>query len=375
MGGLTYKIGSFNMYKFNMNSTSDINKNRHILTDIIKKFDIVAVQEALSKEAVMSLVQELGPDRWDYRWESPRIMTNILDDWKNSDDDSSALLHKIERFESLRVSGERAKGYSKSKNEAEGYAFIWNKDKFCLGWNETITQGKIVKKTIEPRIINQYRSDPDIGTVSIARCPYYGRFRACSLGIPRDVELRLINTHITYGDQSSAEDRRREFYILANQMYKMVSGGCIDHDNSVKASYTVLLGDYNLNLRRPWTKKPYLDWPKEFEKGDMEFFDIQELQATGNGLAFVPIKTLHTVQESLSSLSSPERDNFDSDRGLANNYDHFTYDVSYEEDKVFTKNGVINAVHEYYTTPDGSDFLNYKKEVSDHLPVYLEMQV
>ena len=82
---MAFNIGSLNMYKFGKrNSDESIELLSRILSE--QDFDIIALQEVFDKDALRSLVRNMGRD-WSYR-------------------------HSIPENSSVR--------------EAEGYAFIWN---------------------------------------------------------------------------------------------------------------------------------------------------------------------------------------------------------------------------------------------------------
>ncbi len=74
---------------------------------------------------------------------------------------------------------------------------------------------------------------------------------------------------------------------------------------------------------------------------------------------------IRTVQTELSTLKT------DTDE-LANNYDHFSYDISLDKKGVTGHAGAIDAIKQGNSD---SSFNTYRSDVSDHLPVYIEINV
>ena len=93
----SYRLASFNLHKFSTNSKKKLDVIGRIIQE--NDVDILAVQEIFSEEAKNNLVyylNELGKAHWEGCWDSPN---------------------------------------SKSVSAAEGYAFIWNKDRIELSRN------------------------------------------------------------------------------------------------------------------------------------------------------------------------------------------------------------------------------------------------
>ena len=310
---MSYKIGSFNMYKFHaFESDDEIRKDLKKISNIIyeEAFDIVALQEIFSEQAMNRLIKELG-NNWDGRWESPK---------------------------------------SYSSQAAEGYAFIWNKRNIKLAESQS-SEGK---RTSEPRIYNQYKVDRKNGQKELIRNPYFARFNP----INTRIEIRLINTHIMFNGNNgedkkqsiSVQDmRRNELDILVKCIYAKESDK--RYGNNMDA-YTIILGDYNLNLIRDWTNRPYLDEYIEIDEGRIK-------------------KKVITIQDQLTTLKSKiDEDSKEENRGFANNYDHFSYDtIRFSE--VYVKGKKVDSVRKYLN----DDFKLHRKEISDHVPIVMDFDV
>ena len=62
---MAFRIGSFNMFKFSFRSDNEIRKDIKLIARIIyeQQFDIIALQEVFSKNAMDLLLKELGEHR------------------------------------------------------------------------------------------------------------------------------------------------------------------------------------------------------------------------------------------------------------------------------------------------------------------------
>lgn len=260
---MSYRIGSFNMYKFSYRSDREIRKDLSLIGQIIRdaQFDIVAMQEVYNEGCLKMLLPHIG-SHWNYCWASPVTAT------------SSA---------------------------AEGYAFIWDSRRFQLA--------------AEPRIFYQYKLDRNEWQVGLTRDPYYARF------IPINgpfFELRLINAHIMFRRNGNVDEsnplgdvpmRLNEYNVLARALYPKIADKVYGNN---RPGYTFLMGDFNLNLMGSGAGYPYLWGSYEIEDGYS-----RKTMMTGQ----YDMTTLK--RRSTSDESKPDANANDY---WANNYDHFTYD-------------------------------------------------
>ncbi len=318
---MDYKIGSFNTKNLSFISNKDVKKNFEKMGDFLKKedFDIIALQEVMNPSALERLVEFMGSSLYDKRFEQSR---------------------------------------SKSKDSKEGYAFIWNTKRIELARKSVSYNPN--GEPIEPRIVNQYRTDPEFRSQGLIRNPYYGRFTP--LNCPA-CEIRLINTHIMYGKSAALKDltdyavlamRKKELEILTTQIYRRIAD---DHMDSCKPNYTFLLGDYNMNLET------------SAATGDR----MQEsISIDDNG----HVMEIYTVQDQLTTLciSPAEDETFDGGTGrhFKNNYDHFSYAKNkYDDRGLGVKVYHINAVSKHLN----DDYAEYNKTISDHIPIAMELSL
>jgi endonuclease/exonuclease/phosphatase family metal-dependent hydrolase len=280
-----YKIASFNMFKFSLQSNDEIRKNLEEIANIIhrSKFDIVGMQEVLNEKAVSNLIDVLNKgqnDRWTYVWICPKIRRRYGHDAASLKD--------------------------KSAQRAEGFAYIWNtrriepvSTKLYDSENGKVSGTRIA----EPHVYTQYRIDKSKGQMELHRDPYYIRLKPKGLFF----EIRLINTHIRFGKQKdddlgAAALRKNEFDVLTESILPRLN---VKRYGNHMPSLTILMGDYNLNLKRVYTNSPY----------------IFEEEKTIDGHTYI------TVQDQLTTLKNKEDENDDTElRGFANNFDHFSYD-------------------------------------------------
>lgn len=333
-----YRIGSFNMRNLGLaamgnNNERDLKKIAEIIRK--EKFDVVALQEVLSEGkaftspdfAKKSILMELGPD-WDFQW---------------------------------------ADTESKIDSRREGYAFLWNKRRLRLATTELEDH---TFRTFYPQICR-------INKEEMSRRPYYARFTPQGTLGGTYFEIRLICVHTYYG-KDTAEDReirQHELDVLMKDIYPQIA------DRVYKGNmphYTILLGDYNVELRREWKdefrKKQNAELrlqgktaqPKPaFLIADED--DIVESTAWGN-------RRIKTVQDQLTTLKAQ----YDGDmgkadfegRGYSHDYDHFSYEESQFEG-VSMKVKRIDAVRKYCD----DDFEKYLKTVSDHIPIMMEIEL
>ncbi len=311
----SYRLGSFNLYKFSANTHKDLEIVKRIIVD--NQIDILAIQEIFSEKALENLLMYLG-SHWTGKWDTPN---------------------------------------SRSASAAEGYAFVWNKDRISLSRRQTGTY-------FQPVIHNQYPRK-DIGT--LIRNPYYGRFELVN---NPGIELRIINTHIMFSlnrEENDSDDhdssaqrpgavsmRKTEFGTLASKILPKLDNKDYDvqrdeNDGLGRRPYTILMGDYNLNLRDSEAKDTFID---------NSVITIRDAKSE---------KRIVTVQTDLTTLKAKPKDGGVID-GYRNNFDHFTYDSNRP---IKTRCWAVDIPND--PTFFSGDYEQYKKEVSDHLPIIMEI--
>lgn len=322
---MKYRFGSFNMNNMGMSAMTGRDFDR--IAEIIKRenLDVVALQEILSEGKAL---EKLLEDRvkyclkdWNVCWAKPPESSDIQ---KTKD------------------------------NREEGYAYIWNTKRLALASSVT-PKGK---RDFEPRIIDEELRDVKS---KFARTPYYARFVPVNGGF---FEFRLINVHLHFGDNTIAEieKRREEYDYLIDTVYPSISKERRYGNN--RPAYTIVMGDYNLNLLMPAGKS----------RGDAE--NRINKNTLIEGEKTVGDQRIKTVQYELTTLKRPGTDEAADDgnqnRGYSQNYDHFSFDVGMlEQDGVRYKYKRIDAVRKYYN----DDFENYHMKISDHVPIVLELSI
>lgn len=277
------RIGSFNVRNLADGEGRDLDRIAKMIN--YYHLDIVALQEVLAEGKVIGGIDLKEPsgqakayDRslkrrlsgpWDSQWAQP------------------VLSRENEPFR-----GEDRRG--------EGYAILWRTDKFDLPlgrWGEPY----------RPEILSNYNPVIAESQLRLIRDPLYARFLLKDRHV---AELRILVTHIVYGksgalndviDYSAAKMRQKEFDILAGQLYRRVAEYYKVQDCT--SPYTVLLGDYNLNLGA----YPAVPAVACF---DAKGRPVDESRAKAY---------IYTYQTDASTIKrdTPE---------YANNYDHFSFD-------------------------------------------------
>lgn len=321
--GLGYKIGSFNLKNLGISSLGEHNeRDLQKIAEIIKKenFDVVALQEILSGGKAFistdytkkSILMEMGPN-WDFRW---------------------------------------AEVETGNDPRCEGYGFLWNKRRLRLS-TAKLADGSV--RTYYPRILRQgiiVRED-------MKRRPYYARFTPEGMHGGCFMEIRLICVHTYYG-KDTLEDRRirdKELDIIIKEIYPQISDRV--YGNNMPA-YTIILGDYNVELLRDWKEGMKRQNPS-YLKADAQ--DIIEATAWGK-------KKIKTVQDQFTTLKKADSLNAEKLGGYAHDYDHFSFEERRFE-SISMKVKRVDAVRKYCN----SDFDKYFRTVSDHVPIMMEIEI
>ena len=303
---MIYRIGSFNVRNLNYPVSKDGKRSFDTIANIIKKeqFDVVALQEILSDKVWDQLKMHLGAD-WRFSWERPP-----------------------QYF-----------GEAKADARGEGYAYIWNTKKLDLV--EIDVDG--YTREFIPRIWKQYRANGK----KLIREPYYARFSPQGKVAGCFCELRLINTHIVYGDSSKLGEavRYSEFLKLVSNVYENVANK--RYGNSMPA-YVVVLGDYNLSLNA------------------LQGADVKV--EIGNSISERRQERVITVQDKPTTLNHKQQDDGSYTSDFVNNYDHFSFLEKY---RALMNMDIERVEIENYC----SDLTKYWETVSDHVPIKMSINL
>lgn len=71
---MSYRIGSFNLFKLNFEADKEKKKDFEKIANIIRDnhIDILAIQEAFARDAVEQIVYFLGSSHYKFSWEQPK---------------------------------------------------------------------------------------------------------------------------------------------------------------------------------------------------------------------------------------------------------------------------------------------------------------
>ncbi len=337
---MSYRIGSFNLRNLGLSALGEQNeRDLGLIARIIReeKFDVVALQEVLSEGkaftspgyAKKSILMELGSE-WDFQWANAETQ---LTDTRN-----------------------------------EGYAFVWNKKRLRMSTTETVDNGI---RTFYPRICRLNKDH-------MQRRPFYARFTPSGTaeGGPW-IEYRLLCIHTYYGKDTKLDRqiRQNELDVLMKDIYPQISDRRYGEYGNGMPSYTIIMGDYNVELWRSWKDEARKRQNAERRLQGKSAYpkpasliadenDIVESTKWGN-------RRIKTVQYEFTTLRSADTEVFSDEelRGYAHDYDHFSFEESrFQGVKMNVKR--IDAVRRYCE----DDFKKYQKTVSDHIPVMMEIE-
>lgn len=365
---MSYRIASFNIQKFSRSTCSK--KDLDMIAKIIRdnSIDIIAIQEILNKEALKLLIEKI-----DYQYAAEDRLKSSSKSYLGIGTDTYT--RELVGYRTKHWEGRWATPRSKYGDTiAEGYAFIWNRNRIKLvtGYDNEV---------YEPQI------DTLAGKCNLVRPPFVGRF----MPVNSRYEFRLINTHIVFSakaqeeqreeelmaqDESSLERRKNELLTLLERVYIGVADKVYDvnrqHPNARPlSSYTFLLGDYNLNLPMSSTNH-----------SKMTGLDVYTDVNRKHEIITVN-KELTTLKQTPSDPQKAEllKRNPNPIDHLANNYDHFSYDIKKLIDHQLNTPTVtvIDAFSLYKNRNDSNDchaeYELYRQKISDHLPILLEIDI
>ena len=314
------RVASLNMRNFN-SFNKDIIQVAKIFRDCA--CDVIALQEVLNQDGAKlstniggldSLRRMIGP-----YWDAFRVPIN-------------------ERFG-------KDNPYLKRDNRGEGYAFLWNTQRIELLKNRD-------GQEIFPCQFMDYR--PGVKLNCLRRDPGYGRFRIKNT----KTEIRVINVHIisempskeNFNSKIPIKDvedlRRKEFDVIAGKIYKNINHNRDINFNSV---YTIIIGDYNLNL------EGYGE-----DKASIQEVRCYDMFGNQSDWGLTEIKTIQTDRTTIKGDFS----------GFKNNYDHCSY-INDRKHSLAIRgcNRNIN-LDESDSAEKIKEYYNY---VSDHLPIVVDI--
>ena len=315
---MEYKIGSFNVRNLNETGSQKVDDRTIIrsfetIANIIRKEElaVVALQEVLSRTAVeniKNILNRLG-GKWKEEWDQPPPK----------------------------------KAGAKADPRGEGYAYLWDTTKLDL---------VPVKKNDEmrifmPNIWHQYRRNGQ----PLIREPYYARFAPVGKIGGCFCEIRLINTHIVYGNTNTdgIEMREKEFLKVVKNVYQNIANK--RYGNNLPA-YVIVLGDYNLSLEQLNT----------LEKKEDTIIQI------GNSPSQRKEEKVITRQGEKTTVSHKKQDNGTYKSDFVSNYDHFSFIERYED--------IMNITIERIDPQKYcKDLVEYWETVSDHIPIKMTIDL
>lgn len=336
------RIGSFNVKNLSQGKGRDLTRIARMINHY--SLDIVALQEVLGEGQVIhsAVTGDLMGSAKGY---NDTLIRHLLGQW------DSVWLQPTVRGKNEKYLGTDQRG--------EGYALLWRKSKFDIPKpyeNDGVTRDR------GPMIFSNYHAPKD--GIRLVRDPLYARL---ILKEKRAAELRILVTHLVYGkpkvaandanfsiDDGAITMRKKEFNTLAGKIYHRISKDKVVPECT--NAYTLLMGDYNLNLENSNAKGAYIPAVAYYD-------DYGHLVDNSNSAKI----TIYTGQSDLSTLKRDEP-------CYSNNYDHFSFDETLKRQIADLTN--IRALHEFVGDDnDRAAFDTYRETVSDHVPIIIELVI
>lgn len=346
---MSCRIGSFNVHSLSDNRSNTRHNAITLIAGLVVEhgLDIVAFQELLTQGALNEIIKELnrlGRGHWDgiHASQPLAILTG-----------------------------------AHLQTRSREYGFVWRKDRITLVcdpyiyaeiqkrvdhiWQNCIqAQFNSIKdatdlnidsldldSNIEPaktfsfeaiqrRLIESIKSE-------LFRPPMVACFRPTGFFGFFNWELRIINTHIIFsgGLKKPIPQRIHEFKQLAGKMHTALNTLRFGNFRSV---YTIIAGDYNLSC----------DQVELSGISDSEFVTDCEHHV------------INTVQRKATTLRRCD-ENIQAPDFYSNSYDHFSYD--------FNRLSDIVKVCDRHNLEKVEAFKTHRTEISDHVPIYIELNI
>ena len=152
---------------------------------------------------------------------------------------------------------------------------------------------------------------------------------------------------------SRKNEAENEFNVLARSIYTSISDDHVDVDAVVP--YTIILGDYNLNLRESGITTANVP--------GVLIVDSQKRIVPTNEVGMRDGTYIIKTQQADLSTMNKDADNY------VSNYDHFSFDTRTEQ------NIVRGRPHRLSVAEEMSSYKEYRDTVSDHIPIMLEIDL
>lgn len=332
------RIGSFNVCNLSYNEKNEnTSKNLTQIAKLLLEMNchIIVLQEVLSEGKMLK-----GPKLDDIRGQAKAYEKSLLgrmgDKWE-----CLWIPPGIKHENHIAPGSQDRRG--------EGSAVFWKKDNL-----------ELVRKKESMELPFPYTSysvpRAEEPQARLIRDPGIARFRIKG----RPVEIRLIIAHILSSSSSKNREQLDEFALLAGRIYKKIDS--FSRDARCTEHCTVLLGDYNLNLESS-------DVPAKIRVPDIAVFDRYDRMVAAD---MTGSRKMYTLQNQRTTLKSKEP-------GLANNFDHFTIDgkINTVVRDVTKDVAVINRIKELYPLEEdeAGKYATYRAQVSDHLPIVINLHI
>ena len=166
--------------------------------------------------------------------------------------------------------------------------------------------------------------------VRFTREPVVARFVPVDFNL--NIEFRFINVHLHHGGDDSVDNLEKRMFecdMAKGMIYQRVNRPAWGSSGLFNRVFTAVLGDYNLNCE------------------------------SCNTCGYENIKTFQEADTTLKKK----------DPGYSKSFDHFSYDAVKNASVPKHPPYRIDAVNDYFC----GDWVRYREQVSDHVPIKLEI--
>ena len=334
---IMYKIGSFNLMNFSGESgkkRDDEKASKHF-AEIIKKekFDIITLQEIRTPGALASIIKNLGSE---YDGIHSTTLKNEVNASCFNPSDEYAFIWEKEKISFVNDPQFYRKLYETVSSSWESY--------FSFQINEMANNPDSVDeetKKIIPSCIDLHSIEELSKFMrQLIRPPLICAFRPSGFWKNLFWELRIINTHVLFGKCSLTGSRLEELSLIKGKLHTSVN---TMRTGDFRSVYTLIAGDYNLNISLANSIGKNASW---------ENHNMLTVQANKTTL-----KQTDPMMESVKAQSAE-------DKYYSENYDHFSYDAN-------RVSGIARNVQRI----GFENFEVHRNEISDHVPISLEVNI
>ena len=335
---MSYKIGSFNLLRFSLSEgkkRDDKLASKHFARIIRKEnFDIVALQEIDTREALLCLLNELGQNYLGIHSKDLGLIINSA----CAPAQEFAFVWKKDRVRRIDDPKFYTRIYEKISQSWDSYINLRSNQ--VMDDPDSVDEEMMEAASGNALFLESSKPESQLDSLrnimrSLIRPPMVCGFRPSGGWKLLRWELRIINTHIIFG--KTRQNRMDEISHIKGKIHTVVNTTRFGDFRSV---YTVIAGDYNLETTSLSSLEKNPQFVNDCENHKM--ISVQE-QPT----------TLRQVSKGNHALTE--------DKWYSKNYDHYSYDLIR-----------VSPLMKNTKRVGCDDHKTYRQEISDHVPISAE---